>query len=421
MVKRTKSKRVVVRRKSGKKAAREIGLLGQALRGLGSLGGGAIGALVGHPGTGAAVGNSFGATVSKWLGAGDYSVSKNTVVQRASSSIPAMHNTSQNVVIRHKEFIGTIFGSSDFKVQGSYPINPGIPTTFPWLATIASRFQEYEIKGMVYHYVPTSGVYSSAGTALGAVMMQTSYRTTDSAPTSKMEMLNEYWASETVPSESMVHPIECDPKENPFAVHYVRTVTITSGEPLMYDLGRTFVCTQGMPSAGPVGDLWVTYEVELKKPLISSAVTTAEQYFATSWQSPTTLDYFGGQRNTSVGRTDLTFSRREIYFPSGSTGTYVVTIGVKGDGYMVGAPTTQFSAPSRTNLNTATFDGTHFELDDYNTATSGNAQNRRLTFIGAYSVIDSTSEAFLSFPTTAFGIASGDAEFLFVTITHFLI
>jgi hypothetical protein len=214
--------------------------------------------------------------VSKWLGSGDYTVKTNSIVSKSSQGIPMMHSTNNSVVIRHKEFISTITGSTAFAVD-QVQINPGLPGAFPWLSTIASSFQQYKFKGLVYHYIPTSGsAVSSTNPALGAVMMQTSYRSNDTEPASKAELLNEYYASESVPSETFCHPIECSPVENPFSIHYVRTTDLpVTDSPLMYDLGVLFTATQGMPAAGNVvGDLWASYEVELYKPIVASQVTS---------------------------------------------------------------------------------------------------------------------------------------------------
>ncbi len=255
-------------------------LLGTALRSLGGLGGGALGTMFGAPGVGSAVGTSLGGAISKWLGSGDYNVASNSIVKqslKAAASIPAMHNDGQTVVIRHKEYLGEIRGSTTFTVQRSYELNPANVETFPWLSTIASSFQEYKFRGVVFHYIPSSGsAVSGTSPALGTVMLQTSYRSTDTPPSSKVEMLNEYCSNEVVPSEPMAHPIECDPKENPFNVMYVRNGPPPAGDSkLMYDLGITHVATSGQLAAGNViGDLWVTYEVELKKPIVVSNVTT---------------------------------------------------------------------------------------------------------------------------------------------------
>jgi len=277
-----------------KKDAQEFTRLGAALRGLGGLGGTAIGSLIGAGGAGGGIGRQLGAGLSKWLGSGDYNLSRNTLVENASSTVPSMHKDGQSIVVRHKEFLGEISGSTGFKVQQVYSINPGLAATFPWLAGIAAKYQEYRLLGMVFHYVPTSGTaVGTSSTALGSVMIQSSYRAGDAAPTTKMEMLNEYWSSEITPYEAGCHPLECDPKENPYNLHYVRTGALPSGtDQLLYDLATTFVATSGMQSDGVVGDLWVTYEVELKKPMVSSAVLDPAAGFSAYTNAPTP-NYFG--------------------------------------------------------------------------------------------------------------------------------
>jgi hypothetical protein len=195
----------------------------------------------------------------------------------------------QSVVVRHKEFVTEVKGSTAFSVQSVLPINPGLASTFPWLATIAGSFQEYRVRGMVYHYVPSSGSVASASPSLGTVMVQTSYRSSDSQPVSKAEMLNEYCASECVPSDSFCHPVECDPRENPFNVQYVRSTNVPANDnKLLYDLGVTYVATSGQQTNGAVlGDLWVTYEIELKKPMVYTNVTpfNSPAVFRMAWNN----------------------------------------------------------------------------------------------------------------------------------------
>lgn len=223
--------------------------LGGALRYLGGAGGRMLGGMIGQGDIGSSLGNNLGASVSRWLGSGDYAVSKNSVVsETASGYVPMMHKDSQTIVVRHREFITEVTGKIAYTVQRSFPINPGLGLTFPWLSGIASQFSEYKIKGMVYHYIPSSGnAVSSTNAALGTVMLQTSYRANEAAPSSKVELLNEYWSNESKPSESFCHPIECDPRENPFAIQYVRTGDVPSTDNvLLYDLGTTRLAVSGM-------------------------------------------------------------------------------------------------------------------------------------------------------------------------------
>jgi len=335
MARARKQKRVVAtapRKKSNKNknvSKKEVSLLGQAIRALGATAGGAVGGMFGVPVAGAQAGNSLGASISKWLGSGDYEVSQNSIVRsvRNSPSIPMMHNNSQSVVVRHKEYLGEVLSAQNFTVQGAYPLNPGVDQTFPWLSRIARRFQEYAFKGVVFHFVPTSGSISSTQ-ALGSIMMQTTYRTTDSAPTSKIEMLNEYWACETVPADTVCHPIECDPKENPFNVHYVRSGEVPSTESkLSYDLGTMYLATSGQSTSGIVlGDLWVTYEVELKKPILTSDATATPDYKSFKYSGGAMASLFNGTVLATAGTLTITATGNIITFPQGSHGTYFVDV-----------------------------------------------------------------------------------------------
>jgi hypothetical protein len=318
-------------KKMSKQKDKEVTRLGYALRALGSLGGGALGNMIGQGSAGQSIGSNLGATVSRWLGSGDYSVNNNTLLS-ASGTIPAMHSGGQSVIVRHKEFVSTIMSSTDFTVASSFPLNPGMGQTFPWLSRVAAGFQEYRIKGMIFHYIPSSGdAIASTNPALGTVMLQTSYRSTDNPPSSKLEILNEYWATESVPSQSFCHPIECDPKENPFNVQYVRNRAVPTGDTqLMYDLGTTHVATQGMQTNGnPVGDLWVTYEVELKKPVIASN-STGEFYYAAEYPWQATNVFFRTTPVVAYGSSIvLPASDRTVTLPKGINGVFSLYFGVR--------------------------------------------------------------------------------------------
>lgn len=327
--------RVVIKakKKQARSAAQEVSALGRAIRTLGMAAGGAAGGYLGNPAAGGAVGHTLGAALSRWLGAGDYTIGSNTVVKqsmKAASAVPAMHSDQQSVIIRHKEYLGEVLSSTSYTVQQSYPLNPGNATTFPWLSNIAASFQEYRIRGMVFHYIPSSGsAVSSTNAALGTVMIQTSYRSNDATPSSKVELLNEFWSNEVVPSDTMAHPIECDPKENPFNVQYIRTGSVPAGDSvLMYDLGLTHLAVSGCQSTGNrLGDLWVTYDIELKKPLLYSNVTSrvdSSTGYVTTGLSTTTL--FGTTTTTLGGSTPVSVLNNSITFPKGMVGRFVALV-----------------------------------------------------------------------------------------------
>jgi hypothetical protein len=216
-----------------------------------------------------------------------------------------MHQNDQSIIVRHKEFVCEVTSATAFTVRRSLTINPGNAELFPWLSTIANSYQQYRVRGMVFHYVPSSGSIASASPSLGTVMMQTSYRANDSPPANKVELLNEYWSSEAVPSEPFAHPIECNPNENPFNVQYVRSnnaIIPAQDSPLLYDLGVAHLAVSGQQSSTSVlGDLWVSYEIELKKPIVSSNVTSTDFLFAQLQNTSATLSNLFASLSPTVG------------------------------------------------------------------------------------------------------------------------
>lgn len=334
----------------------EVSQLGQALRALGGGLGSAAGGYLGYPVAGGQIGHTLGAALSKWMGAGDYQIAKNTLL--SSGDVPAMHNTGQSIVVRHKEFVTEVTSSINFLVRKTINLNPGLPGSFPWLSNVAKNYQEYKIRGMVFHYVPTSGTaVGSTNTALGSVMFQTTYRASDAPPGSKAEMLNEYCANECVPSDTVCHPIECDPKENPFQIQYTRNTAIPAGDSqLLYDLGTTYIAVTGQQANDVVlGDVWVTYEVELKKPVVITNTVAGDSYFA---QTLSTGSYVfagieGSTLRTSPGLfiSSLTNSMRFNTIPgryysiavlmrtdSGAVSTTQITMSVASGGSLVNGP-----------------------------------------------------------------------------------
>jgi hypothetical protein len=205
------------------------------------------------------------------------------------------------------------------------------------LSGIAQQYSQYRIRGMVFHYVPSSGnAVSSTNAALGTVMLQTSYRASEDAPRNKIELLNEYWSSESKPDMEFCHPIECDPKENPFNVQYVRYGALPPTEnQLMYDLGRTTVAVSGQQANGFVlGDLWVTYEIELKKPVIPGSLNSEIQTYAARsiTGTPSSSIPFAGTIKTTFNSFELApeFTLNGIKMPFGALGTFLIIVYFEG-------------------------------------------------------------------------------------------
>jgi len=347
MAKKNSSVRVGKKRKMNIRKAKRPSptLVGQIIRGIGGMGGGMLGNMVGMGNAGTTIGTGLGAAVSKWLGQGGYRVKSNSIVKRSTgagggTNIPNMHRNGQSIMVSHREYVSDVIAGSQgppttFNINGNnkLALNPGNELLFPWLSGIAQQFQEYTFKGVVFHYVSTSGEsVASTNTALGSVMIATQYRTTAAAYTSKQQMLNEYFASDGKPSEDFCHPIECDPRENPYNVQYVRFGPVPPGEdPKTYDLGTVYVATDGFPGASTIcGELWVSYEVELRKPLSiyseGGNLQSAHYYSATGITTSVPLGTAQTQVFDTVGLTFNDPTGTTLTFPIGATGSYLLVL-----------------------------------------------------------------------------------------------
>lgn len=313
---------------------KKVGRLGSALR----YGGQLVGSLVGGA-PGGTIGRDLGASLSRWLGAGEYQIQSNTLM---AGDVPSMHQTNEGVIIRHKEYLGDIFSSSTAKAFTirAFPLNPGLSTSFPWLSSTANNFTEYTIKGLIYHFKSNSGdAFTSADASTGSVMMCTQYRSSQAAPANKQEVLQQYWSQSAAPQQDFVHAVECDPKENPLSVHYVRSGTQPANEDLMfYDLGTTYIASVGLQGTSVnMGELWVTYEIELKKPQLRDLRSPASEYYHAFGDATgvSNTAWFAGFNNTESPLSTFTVSfptANSFTLPRGLCGRYLVKYMLVGSG-----------------------------------------------------------------------------------------
>lgn len=261
--------------------------------GLGGLLGGAIGsALVPLTGPGAVpVGAAVGdfvekhatlenitegmRTAKKFFGMGDYELKSNSLIATGgatSSEVQIVPQGNRAVRIIYREYLGDIRsgatlsgGSTTFDVS-SYNINPGLVSLCPWFAPIAQQYEQWTPNGVVFEFKSLCSEYS-ANQALGAVMMATEYDVLDTAYANKTEMLNSAYSNEAKPSQRIVHGVECDPRDNPQSIFYVRAGNLPSGgDQRDYDLATFYVATQGCPTASLIlGSLYIHYDITLRK------------------------------------------------------------------------------------------------------------------------------------------------------------
>jgi hypothetical protein len=242
--------------------------------------------MVGLPELSGMAGNA-GSWLSRVLGFGSYKISKNSACQDGfsnlsnsggPSNIPEFGSTASRgaVRVRHREFVTDSLSSTTFTLR-NWLIHVGNPTLWPWLATLSQNFEEAQIHGCLLEFKPTSA-YAVAGTqAMGNIIMGTDYDVVDENATSKRELEILLFSTSAMSNTLQLHPIECDPKLNVLAEHYIEygavQVADFPDDPRFGCLGNFQLAASGMPTdLQSVGELWVTYDVELRKP--SLAVST---------------------------------------------------------------------------------------------------------------------------------------------------
>lgn len=246
-------------------------------------------------------------------GKGAYVIKRNVLYEGA--QIPEIRNARRDdgaVVIRHSEYICDVISSSTigaFSVQ-AFPINAGLAQIFEYLAQIAGNFTEYRIEGMLFEFRTRSvDALNSTNTALGSVYIATQYNSLEPDFSSKAEMSSYQYCNNCKPSESMIHIIECDPKQTAIEHLYIRTGSVPATADIrLYDLGRLQVATQGMQAASVnIGELHVTYQVALYKPRLYQSLgylnDIQEFYNAAAACSPGTP--LGLNTGTLVGWTTI--------------------------------------------------------------------------------------------------------------------
>lgn len=173
-----------------------------------------------------------------------------------------------DVHIAHREYIGQVATDGvAFATQYTLPINPGMAQTFPWLSQFAASYEEYEFVGLVFEFISTSSnALDSQNTALGSVMMATQYNANNPPFTSMQTMLQYDKVLSTKPSNSAIHAVECAPRRTVLPEMYVRTQDVPGQDKRLYDLGVFQICTVGQQTGCEIGQLWVNYQVKLRKP-----------------------------------------------------------------------------------------------------------------------------------------------------------
>jgi hypothetical protein len=211
--------------------------------------------------------------VGRALGMGAYTVANDIVDGGAGQDIPTFSSGPTSVVISHKEYITDIFGPENAgQFQNTpYSINPGLERTFPWLSQVAANYEEYTLHQCIFTFRSTVTDFVATNGQVGTVIMASQYNPTDAPFSSKQDAMEYDMAMSGKVSGNMLHGVECDPAQLSGAPgKYVRAGPVRSDDDLkQYDHANLNVCISNIPQQfanQALGELWVSYTVELRKP-----------------------------------------------------------------------------------------------------------------------------------------------------------
>ncbi|AYP28853.1 MAG: coat protein [Circoviridae sp.] len=267
--------------------------------------GGDVGQWIGNKVGLGGLGRALGTAGAKFTGFGDY-VGNDAVggagVEHTVPSFAPVNDGMGNTVVTYREYMCDIYGpDTAFGIQ-TFALNPGIEATFPFLSQIACNYEEYEMKQCMFTFKSNiAPIGSSTSGQVGEVIMATNYNAAAPAFRDKSTMLQSALSMSARATESQVHGVECDPTKLSGSVgKYVRNGPVTVDEDLKtYDHGLFQVAVTGIPSEyknQPIGELWCSYTVHLRKPRKYSALGFAigrDSFAMTSARAGATIDISG--------------------------------------------------------------------------------------------------------------------------------
>lgn len=235
---------------------------------------GALGGALGGP-AGAVIGQG----ISMITGYGRYTIKENSISRLSGNSeefakmgLPMQVPTfgPGAVRIQHREYIGDVVYTGESFKNTVFRLNPGSSASFPWLNAVGNSYQQWVPKGIVIYFESTCSEYT-AQVGMGKVVIAANYNVNDPPYTDLLEMMNSQYAVSAKPSLSILHAVECAPN----SMAYKRYYTAKDNVPInpVNDFCTVQVGVAGLPVGVPLltglGSLWVTYDIELTKPILA--------------------------------------------------------------------------------------------------------------------------------------------------------
>lgn len=189
------------------------------------------------------------------------------VAMATGASYPSARATkSRSKSITNRELVGTLNGNVNLTVL-TFPINPGLANTFPWLSSQAVNWQQYRFRKLCFHFITRVG----SNTA-GTMILSPDYNPIDPVPNTEQVAMDTQDAVENVPWRDFSCFLDVGAMHEIGPRKTVRTQNV-AGDLAAFDCGNLHVCAVGMADGSAVGKLWVEYEIDFFVPATVSLLT----------------------------------------------------------------------------------------------------------------------------------------------------
>jgi len=164
-------------------------------------------------------------------------------------------------IITHTEYITDIIAADSAYGVDRLPINPGLEGTFPWLSTIATRFEYYRFKNLRFEYRSVC-----PATTAGTVYMAVDYDASDPTPQNKQSFMAYDGAIRSSPWTDFDLKTSNANMKAFTAERFTRAANVAN-DIKTYDVGNFFIATANTVVPNVLfGELYVHYTVELRAP-----------------------------------------------------------------------------------------------------------------------------------------------------------
>lgn len=236
-------------------------------------------------------------------------------------------------VITHSELVRELSSTTDFEVV-EILLNPGLESTFPWLATQAGSWEFYRFRSLVVHYEP---LLSTAHDGLMAMAVE--YSVGSSRPPD-LKTLMAYQGARSCPVWQKCQ-MSLDIKSGfpSGGFKYVRH-NIEPDDPKLYDCGALMVVVRKPQVSVSAALLRITYTVEFKTPQVEKPLALADGLLSAVRDSETTLLTYEDVNSAS----GTGFYHMPFFVDQNTLGATVVTLNDGGKAYVLSPGTYQVLA-----------------------------------------------------------------------------